>query len=113
VSFWYLANHLGRRFLREAERLLGELEPVGAGLWRSEVLGRLVFLVSSIDLPVEADSLPLYIVGHEPLATERVVAQLVVEQPELQQRYGGWMRACTPAPGRRSKPWFGKRVKDS
>src|SRR5205807_8693718 len=23
VSFWYLANHLGRRFLRAAERLLG------------------------------------------------------------------------------------------
>jgi hypothetical protein len=91
VSFWYLANHLGSRFVREAERLLGKLEPVGAGLWRSEVLGRLVFLVSSIDLPVEADSLPLHIVGQEPLATERAVAKLVVEQPELQQRYSGWM----------------------
>jgi hypothetical protein len=73
---------MGCRFLREAERLLAELEPLGPGLWRSEVLGRLVFLVSSIDLPVEADSLPLHIVGHEPLATERAVAQLVVEQPQ-------------------------------
>ena len=63
MSFWYLANHLGRRFVREATRLLVELEPVGPGLWRSKVLGRLVFLVSSIDLPVEADSLPLHIVG--------------------------------------------------
>jgi hypothetical protein len=61
------------------------------GLWRCEVLERLVFLVSSIDLPVEPDSLPLHIVGQEPLATERKVAQLVVEQPELQQLYGGWM----------------------
>jgi hypothetical protein len=52
MSFWYLANHLGRRFLREAARLLGEVAPLGAGLWRSEVLGRLVFLVSSIDLAV-------------------------------------------------------------
>jgi hypothetical protein len=91
VSFWYLANHLGRRFVREAERLLETLEPVGPGLWRSDVLGRLVFLVSSIDLPVEPDSLPLHIVGQEPLVTERKVAQLVVEQPELQQLYGGWM----------------------
>jgi hypothetical protein len=91
MSFWYLANHLGLRFLREAARLLGEVAPLGAGLWRSEVLGRLVFLVSSIDLPVEADSLPLHIVGQEPLATERAVAQLVVEQPKLQQLYGGWM----------------------
>jgi hypothetical protein len=92
MSFWYLANQLGQRFLREAERLLGQLEPIGAGLWRSQVLGRLVFLVSSIDLPVEADSLPLHVVGREPLATERQVAQLIVEQPELQQQlYGGWM----------------------
>jgi hypothetical protein len=91
MSFWYLANHLGRRFLREAARLLGDLQRLDTGLWRSEVLGRLVFLVSSIDLPVEADSLPLHIVGQEPLATERAVAQLVVEQPKLQQLYGGWM----------------------
>jgi hypothetical protein len=97
VSFWYIANHLGRRFRREAELLLGELEMVGAGLWRSEVLGRLVFLVSSIDLPVEADSLPLHIVGHEPLATELQVAQLVVEQPKLQQLYGGWMASLHPS----------------
>jgi hypothetical protein len=48
-------------------------------------------LVSSIDLPVEADSLPLHIVGQEPLATERQVAKLVVEQTKLQQLYGGWM----------------------
>jgi hypothetical protein len=91
MSFWYLANHLGRRFLREARRLLGELEPAGAGLWRSKLLGRLVFLVSSIDLPVEADSLPLHIVGCGPPATERAVAQLVFERPKLQQLYGGWM----------------------
>jgi hypothetical protein len=91
MSFWYLANHLGRRFMREAEHLLGELEPVGAGLWRSKLLGRLVFLVSSIDLPVEVDSLPLHIVGQESLVTEREVARLVVEQPKLQHLYGGWM----------------------
>ncbi len=97
VSFWYLVNHLGRRFLREAKRLLGELEEVGPGLWRSRVLGRLVFLVSSIDLPVEVDSLPLHIVGQEPLATELAVAQLVVGQPELQQLYGGWMASLHAA----------------
>jgi hypothetical protein len=96
MSFWYLANRLGRRFMTEAERSLGDLAPLGAGLWRSEVLGRLVFLVSSIDLPVEEDSLPLHIVGQEPLATERRVARLVVEEPKLQQRYGGWMASLHP-----------------
>src|SRR5262249_55351615 len=32
VSLWYLANHLGRRFLRDARGLLGPLEPLGAGV---------------------------------------------------------------------------------
>ena len=96
VSFWYLANHLGRRFLREAERLLRPLESLGPGLWRSEVLGRLVFLVSSIELPVEVDSLPLHIIGQEPPAIERQVAQLVVEYPELQALYAGWVAGLHP-----------------
>jgi len=91
VSFWYLANHLGRRFLRDAERKLGQLEPLGAGLWRCGLLGRLLFLVSSIDLPVEEDSLPLHVVGKEPAATEREVARVVLEQPGLQHLYGGWL----------------------
>src|SRR5947209_8150407 len=34
VSFWYLANHLGRRFLAEAQDLFGTCEPLTAGLWR-------------------------------------------------------------------------------
>jgi hypothetical protein len=96
VSFWYLANHLGKRFLRDTERKLGRLEPVGAGLWRCRLLGRLVFRVSSIDLPVEADSLPLHVVGREPLATERQVARLVLEEPSLQQLYGGWLASLHP-----------------
>jgi len=97
VSFWYLANHLGWRFLAEAEGKVGPLEPLGPGLWRCRLLRRLVFWVSSIDLPVEEDSLPLHIVGREPPATERAVARLVVEQPGLQQRYGGWVFTLHPA----------------
>src|ERR1700722_628893 len=34
VSFWYLANHLGKRFLRDVIELTGGLESVGPGLWR-------------------------------------------------------------------------------
>jgi hypothetical protein len=96
VSFWYLANHLGRRFVLAAQRTLGGLEALGPGLWRSGLLGRVVLLVSSIDLPVEADSLPLHIVGLEPAATERQVAQLVLEQPRLQELYGGWLASLHP-----------------
>jgi hypothetical protein len=96
VSFWYLANHLGRRWLRDAQEALGSLEAMGAGLWRSRALGHLVWLVSSIDLPVEEDSLPLHLIGREPLDTERQVAQFVGERPELQQRYGGWVASLHP-----------------
>src|SRR5438552_602884 len=31
VSFWYLANHLGRRYLNDARSLLGGLEELGTG----------------------------------------------------------------------------------
>src|SRR6266853_1732034 len=44
VSFWYLANRLGQRFLQDAAETLGTLEPLGPGMWRSGILGRQVFL---------------------------------------------------------------------
>jgi hypothetical protein len=96
VSLWYLANRLGRTFIQDAQKKLGLLEALGPGLWRCGLLGRMVLLVSSVDLPVEEDSLPLHIVGIEPLATQRQVAQLVLEQPALQQNYAGWMAALHP-----------------
>lgn len=96
VSFWYVANHLGRRFLRLTERKLGPLEPLGPGLWRCRLVRRLLFWVSSIDLPVEEESLPLHVVGREPLETERQVARLVLEQPGLQVLYAGWMASLHP-----------------
>src|SRR5262249_54813058 len=52
VSFWYLANHLGQRFLAEAERLLGAPVALGEGLWRCQAPERPVFLVSRDVLPV-------------------------------------------------------------
>jgi len=97
VSFWYIANRLGRRFLRGAQRKLGPLEAVGPGLWRCRLLRRLLFWVSSADLPVEEDSLPLHVVGREPLSTERQVARLVLEQPALQAQYAGWLASLHPA----------------
>jgi hypothetical protein len=87
---------LGRRFLRQVEHKLGSLDSLGPGLWRCRLLGRLLFWVSSVDLPVEEDSLPLHLVGREPLTTERQVARLVLEQPELQARYAGWLASLHP-----------------
>lgn len=97
TSFWYLANRVGRRFLEIVKRKLGSLEALGPGLWRSQLLLRPVFVVSSVHLPVEEDSLPLHIVGLEPMASEREMAKLVLERPELQERYGGWLASLHPA----------------
>jgi hypothetical protein len=88
VSFWYIANHLGRRFLRDCQKLLGALESCGSGVWRCPVLRRMVFLVSSAELPIDKDSLLLHMLGKEPPETELAVARLVVEQPALWKLYG-------------------------
>jgi hypothetical protein len=97
VSFWYLANHLGRRFLPEARRRLGELQPLGEGLWRCEVLERLVFLVSVDTLPVDRDSVPLHLLSQEPPERERAVAQLVAGQADFWRRYSAWLAFLHPA----------------
>jgi hypothetical protein len=37
VSFWYLARHLGRRFLAGARNLVGPIEPLADGVWWAHV----------------------------------------------------------------------------
>jgi hypothetical protein len=88
VSFWYVVNRLGKRFLRDVPRLLGPLEPCGNGLWRCSVLGRLVYLVSSAQLPVEEDSLPLHVLAQAPPAVEMAVVDFIMKQPTLWRLYG-------------------------
>ena len=39
VAFWYLANHLGKRFLRDVIEFTGSVEAFGPGLWKGQVLG--------------------------------------------------------------------------
>jgi hypothetical protein len=81
IAFWYLANRLGRRFQAEAERLLGTVEEVAAGLWRTVVVGHPVNLVSTVDVAVD-DSLPLHVLAREPTAQERQVGQFVAATAE-------------------------------
>jgi hypothetical protein len=91
VSFWYLANRLGRRFLDRCSRRIGTLEPAGAGIWRAQILERQIFLVSNADLPIDAESLPLHLVSFAPHATELAVARFVAGQPDLQAAYSQWL----------------------
>jgi hypothetical protein len=97
VSFWYLANRLGSRYLGSARAELGELEPLGEGIWRCRVLRRLIYLVSGSDLPVERDSLPLHVLGRESLETELAVARVVAAEPALLRTFGEWVTGFHPA----------------
>lgn len=91
VSFWYLANHLGSRLLREWREQVGALEEHGPGVWRCVVLRRPVFLVSGNELPVEQDSLPLHLIGKESRETRLQVGEFLVRHSSLWRQYGGWL----------------------
>jgi hypothetical protein len=97
VSFWYLANHLGRRFLNEAAKLVGALETSGPGIWCCRNIGRAVFLVSARDLPVEPESLPLHVLSKESREQELAMARLVLGQPLLWRHYGQVLTSLHPS----------------
>jgi hypothetical protein len=96
VTYWYLANHLGSRFLRDAQDLLGELPAVGPGVWRTRYLGRWLILVSNREVPVERDSIPLHLLVQEPLDATRAAAREVATQPDLWQLYSNWLATFFP-----------------
>jgi hypothetical protein len=96
ASFWYLANHLGRRFLASARELLGPLEELAAGVWRASVLRRAVVLVSNREVAVERDSLPLHLLTPESQATRHEVAQVLGASPDLLRTYQGWAGMWDP-----------------
>jgi hypothetical protein len=96
VTFWYLANHVGRRFLRGAGELLGEGEELGRGVWRWRLAGRSLILVSNRDVPVERDTVPVHLLASEPPDTARELAREVVSQPDLWPLYGGWLAVRFP-----------------
>jgi hypothetical protein len=96
VSFWYLANRLGRRFLRSATSLLGSLELLGAGVWRLGHLHRSLVLVSGQDVPVDRDSLPVHLLAQEPEEQQRAVARVLGKNLDLLPLYGAWLASAHP-----------------
>jgi len=97
VSFWYLANRLGRIFLQAAASQLGPMAALGAGVWKSAILGHPCFLVSAADLPVDEDSLPLHVLGIEPLEQQLTVGKFLIEEAERLDVYGTLFAALHPA----------------
>jgi hypothetical protein len=91
VSFWYLAHHLGRRFLAEARRKLGAVAVAAEGVWRCEVLQRVLYLVSIDRVPVEPDSVPMHLLNRESDEMGLAVGRVVVDQPGFWDLYGSWL----------------------
>jgi hypothetical protein len=96
VSFWYLAKHLGQRFLAEAERKLGPLTAATEGVWRCSILQRVLYLVSIDQVAVDADSLPMHLLNRESKETGLAVGQIVVQQREFWDHYSSWLAFMYP-----------------
>ncbi len=97
VAWWFLANHLGRRFRAEVEAVVGSpLQQLGEGLWSCPALGRVLYLISRDALPVERESVPLHLVTEEPLERVEALARVLVQQPGFWDLYGGWLAQLNP-----------------
>ena len=91
VSFWYITNHLGRRFLRDARERLDGLEQVSPGVWRSQVLRRSVFLIDSRSVPVDRETVALHLVGEAVPEIDAALARVIVDEPGYWHEYAGML----------------------
>jgi hypothetical protein len=96
ISFWYLANRLGKRFLHDVVELTGKLQSVDAGLWRGCVLGRPLWLVSNRDVPIDPESVPVRMVSEQSAEQTRELAKVVTASDELWDNYGPWLSVLYP-----------------
>jgi hypothetical protein len=96
VSFWYLANHLGKRFLRDVIELTGDLESVSHGLRRGQILGRPLWLVSNRDVPIDGESAPVRMVSEQTDDETRELANVLVARSDLWQAYAPMLGMLHP-----------------
>jgi hypothetical protein len=96
VSFWYIVNHFGDRFLEEARAALGTLEEASPGVWRSQILRRPVFLIDSAGVTVDRESVAVHLVGEESPQIEQELARVIALEPAYWVRYGGFLATSHP-----------------
>jgi hypothetical protein len=94
VSFWYLVPQLGETFLGQA-RGRTHLNYETGGLWRGQVWGHPVWLLSYQEAAVEEDTIPLHLLDLQRPAP-RALGELVVERQELLGRFAEWLSALQP-----------------
>jgi hypothetical protein len=96
VSFWYIVNHLGQRFLRQARQRFGNIEEASPGVWRCQLLLRPLFLIDGRAVPVERESVALHLAGEESPNIEEALARVIVEEPGYWELYGSLLGALHP-----------------
>ena len=96
VSFWYIVNHIGQRFLDEARTILGTLEEASPGVWRSQILSRPVFLIDSVGVTVDRESVAIHLVGEESPEIEQELARVIVGEPGYWERFAHFLNSCHP-----------------
>jgi hypothetical protein len=87
VSFWYLTDKIGRRFLKNVTSRLGNLKPESAGIWSCSILQRRMFLVSIQELPVDEESVAFHLLHGEPGDAGLSALRLTVTKPPLWDLY--------------------------
>jgi len=97
TSFWYLVNHLGRRFLAELPTYLPDVRQETEGVWQATVFGHPLILVSVQELRVERDSLALHVLAGVPKGAKGTVAEVLKAEPALWPSYGVWLSRNEPA----------------
>lgn len=96
VSFWYIVNHLGERFLRDARRRLSGIEQASPGVWRSQILHRPLFLIDSRNVPVDRETVPIHLVGEESTEIDEALARVIVDEPDYWERYSQLLSVLHP-----------------
>lgn len=93
VAYWYLVHRLGRRFLSRLEEKVGPVRVLDAGIWTAHVLARPLLLVSSVDLPLATESLPLHLLEGD---KTRELARMLKADDRLRLEFGAYMAAMFP-----------------
>src|SRR5262249_25772417 len=97
MSFWYLVQHLGRRFLADLPRYLPDVQQVAQGVWQAHVFTHPVRLVSVSDVLVERDSLLFPVLGGVPAEQRPIILDVLRAEPALWPSYGPWLAHREPA----------------
>ncbi len=113
ISWWYVVREMPGSQRGKWERRVGRLSQVEAGLWRGTVLGYPLYLVSSIETPLDEESLPLHLLGARRPQEEAALAQYVLGHADAYCHYAPWMFALHTRVWKKEQAVSGKVIDDN